>query len=77
MAFAEEVFSISGVWIFEFFFVIVFNRRPMLFRNGENLFDESTLGFLCFFCFRGSCRDIWCLDFWFRGSFRDIWCLDL
>ena len=58
-------FSISGVWIFEFFFVIVFNRRAPCFFAWGKFFDESTLGFLCFFVFGGlfAISGVWIFGF--------------
>ena len=63
MACVDEVFSISGIWIFEFFFVIVFNRRAPCFFAWGNCFDESTLGF--FFCFGGlfAISGVWIFGF--------------
>ena len=36
----------------------------MFFSHGEIFLMNRPLGF-CVFCFLGSFRDIWCLDFWF------------
>ena len=41
-------FSISGVWIFELFFAIVFSTRALYFFCLGTFCDESTLGFFWF-----------------------------
>ena len=78
MVCADKVFSsISGVWIFGFFFVSVFSRRALCFFAWENFsMNRPLVFFLCVF-FRGSFSKIWCLDFWFSVDSDSCVCAHL
>ena len=60
-----EFFSISGVWILEFFFVIVFNRRALWLCAWLQFLMNRPLGFSVFFVIRGlfAMSGVWSFGF--------------